>query len=759
MTRIEDLYLDDQNFVPGQGRKALPVYVGKYNELLDYLSDHIPNIFDDSLTMSTGGTATLVNDEDAPGAGEYYGTNHLGEKRWMDFQYSLVPLGTAVRFAGDVNAPGGSRYYGTDAGGTKGWMYFSDSIALTGPTAAFVNDEATPGADRFYGTDTAGTKGWQQQDVFMHVGYADNEDGAGYTATFSPDKRYVSFLSTDSSTALTAGSFTGLWRPIGYPESKKAEYKYIRRLDTKYTGNQQLPFNFQTLGSQAWYHEGTYRRMYFTYFGRVNWSADRPPVEYVTNYLSFYDIDGEYFAEPVNLGVEHADIADAHIHAFPVVSDDGYISVLYEEGFAARGWGGNDGHNSPIIHQRSDNPEDISAFTNNGAVTPGGMSYPHVWKLSNGNIYGMYRGNTHHSVMIHYSDDNGANFKSMAGAANQVTTVATVTNTDSYAYFMQVGSHPDHGLNIVIMDWDHTPDPDTVDNLYFLHSNDGITWENVNSWKGSGAGEFSKNVVTVAAITQAELDANCKVPAGTGTPLGYNFRVGQITSDGRPVLGYLLENIETAFIQNVYLAVWNVNAWEHVDVTNSLWPDEVLYKSEGSVAKIQFIIPYSDTEWDVGVNFVPNGASNYVNDGNIIYSGWLTGELEPSALTGKWFVGQRYFVMPAGAGETGKFGGAATGATINGLGTYTAGVENPVKAVDLGIKVLRTSDTGATWHTVMETETLNTYGLGRGGCYNAHFLGDDKFFFLIGDHTSSNHELPDSTDVMMIYENLYNREV
>jgi len=154
MVRLADLYLDDQNFVPGQGRKALPVYVEKYNELLDFLSDHIPNIFDDSLTMSTGGTATLVNDEDSPGGGEYYGTDIWGVKRWMDFQYSLVPLATAVRLAGDVNAPGGSRFYGTDAGGTKGWMYFSDSIALTGDTATFVNDEAAPGNDRFYGTDT-----------------------------------------------------------------------------------------------------------------------------------------------------------------------------------------------------------------------------------------------------------------------------------------------------------------------------------------------------------------------------------------------------------------------------------------------------------------------------------------------------------------------------------------------------------------------------------------------------------------------------
>ena len=264
-------------------------------------------------------------------------------------------------------------------------------------------------------------------------------------------------------------------------------------------------------------------------------------------------------------------------------------------------------------------------------------------------------------------------------------------------------------------------------------------------------------MVAVAAITQAELDANCKVPASTSTPLQWNIRTGQVTGDGTPIVHYALENNSTLFTQGVYFSIWNGTGWESGEVMDSLWPGELQYKNEGPMGRVQFTIPYSDSKWDVGVSFIPRGQANHVNNGDMVYSGWLTGDIEVG--DGHAFCGQRYCVMPASEGETGKFGGAATGAILNGLGTYTAGVENPVKAVNLGFKILRTADTGATWQTVKEIESLGPYGLTRASCYNAHFLDDDKFFFLIGDCTTTDYEMPDSSDVMMIYENLYNRSV
>ena len=48
-----DLYLSDQNFAPSQGRKAAPVYIEKYNKLLDEVNDRLNSIYD--------GPAQVVN--------------------------------------------------------------------------------------------------------------------------------------------------------------------------------------------------------------------------------------------------------------------------------------------------------------------------------------------------------------------------------------------------------------------------------------------------------------------------------------------------------------------------------------------------------------------------------------------------------------------------------------------------------------------------------------------------------------------------
>ncbi len=39
MAEIDDLRLNDENFAPSKGQKAIPTYIDKYNDLLDYLSD------------------------------------------------------------------------------------------------------------------------------------------------------------------------------------------------------------------------------------------------------------------------------------------------------------------------------------------------------------------------------------------------------------------------------------------------------------------------------------------------------------------------------------------------------------------------------------------------------------------------------------------------------------------------------------------------------------------------------------------------
>lgn len=674
-SELDDLRLDDANFPPASGKKGLPVYYDKYNDLLDWIEDSIYGVTGSITMAADGGTASLV---------------------------------------GDVLAPG---------------------------------------SNKFYATDDSGDRGWQSVSVFTHIGYAENEDGDGFTTTFDPALRYVGVVNSNADITPTAGTFAGEWRPVGYPESRRCEYNYVRRFDTENKGNDALPFNFQTLGSQAWYYEGTHRRVYFTYFGNLAWDA---PVQYVTNYISYYDLDTETFGDPEEIEPEYPDIADAHIHAFPIVSTDGYINVLYEKSSASAGWNGNAAHNTPIVLKRSDNPEDISAFTRIGQITPtaAGTSYPHFFSLSNGNLYAMYRGVSHGSGVIQYSDDGGATWQNMSGTNNNVTEVWRLTNGDEYAYFMQVSGPMEHGINVVAMDYDANPSPDTIDNLYFLHSDDGITWQNIASWKGLGAGEFSKNVVSSGYITQAELDTNCKMVTSTSAPNIWNFRRGQITRDGTPVIAYCKENTTTNFIDGAYIGVWNGAAWEEIDVTTRLWPGEVLNKPAGSIAKTHFIIPYSSSEWDVGVSFVDEGRATYVTDGNIIKSGDLSGNLESSAAS--WSHGPLYFVVTTD-GATGW--GSTAGSIFKGLGTQAADANNTCKMVKLGLKVLRTTDTGANWHTVKEVHSSGPFGMTRGGCYNVNYFDDDKFFCFIGDNTTTNNELPNASDTLMIYENLHNRDV
>jgi len=606
---------------------------------------------------------------------------------------------------------------------------------------------------------------------YVYIAWADDELGNGYTTTFSLDKRYFAIRVSTSELTESASLYTGRWQPVGYPnKTTLCDYNFVRTLDTSFKGHQQLPFNYQTLGMQAWYYEGTYRRVYFTFHGRCNWN---PTIVYSTNYISYYDVDTGEFAAPVDLGVDIATLTDPHVMAFPFVDSSGYVHVLHEKGKTGTTWDANSQHNTEMVHKKANATESISSFTTIGDITSSGRSYPHIWELSNGNFHCTWRAGSYDSVYTAYSDDDGDTFKDMSGTANSDTEVLRLGDaTDGYAYHMQLAGPKSQGINILVLDYD-AGDSHSIDNIYFLHSEDGITWENIQSWKSTGSDEFSKNVVSSGYITNSELDTNCKVPATSPDPSNkkWNFRAGVITKTGMPVVVYVYEDYSgDNRIDNVYLAYWSGSSWTQKEITTDIWGHESLCRPEGSIAKVHAIVPYSDTCWDFVVSYIPDGLGLPLDDANVKDAGEMVGEMESTQTS--VFTGCRYLVVDndysAGipwnstthtAGYIySHLGHSGTGSSY-GDGNGTLNATNRVKPVRLATKVMRTFDSGTNWHEVASIRSDEPFGLSRAATHNAHFLDDEKLFVFIGDHTSSGQTFPDATNVKMIYEDLKVRDI
>lgn len=590
---------------------------------------------------------------------------------------------------------------------------------------------------------------------FVYLAWADNELGSGYTSTFSADKRFFAIRTSTDELSPSASTFTGLWQPVGYPnKTTLGEYNFVRKFDTNFTGHQQLPQNFQTLGCQAWYHEGTHRRVYFTYHSKADWTGPT----YSDNYVSYYDIDTGEFAEPVAVGIGY-NLTDPHVMAFPMVTAGGYILLFHEKSKTGTLWDPNTQHNSEIVLKRSNNPEDISAFSTVGDITSTGRSYPHLWKLANGNIHCAWRAGSYDSVFTSYSTDDGATFKSMSGVSNQDTEVCRLDlAANGYAYHTQILGSASDGLNLVVQDYDYGASPaHSVDNLYFLHSDDGITWGNVNWMTSSGSGEFSKNIVTGGYITQTELDANCKIVATTGNPFKWNPRVGSITPNGIPVIQYVKEDfVSDNRIDNAYISYWNGSSWTQVDITSDIWKHENLCRNEGSLGKGQSLIPYDDTTWDLIVCYCEDGTGTEIDDYHVKSSGKLLGRTEPTR--NKVYHMTRYCIVETDGTSIPSSATNTPGYITNCTSDISLNASNRAKNVRLGLKVMRTTDAGVNWHEVKKISSEGIWGMGRAGTCVGNFMDTGKFFQFMGDMTSANKDYPDSTDLIMIYEDFYTRD-
>jgi len=115
-------------------------------------------------------------------------------------------------------------------------------------------------------------------------------------------------------------------------------------------------------------------RTYISYQGQPHRDA----------WITYYDHENETWQEPIFVGTNpliDVDIDDGHGTPAMIIDDNGYIHLIYGSHMDKVGY---------FKHTKSDNPEDISTWTDQADIIADG-TYPNLVKTSNGDIYLFYR--------------------------------------------------------------------------------------------------------------------------------------------------------------------------------------------------------------------------------------------------------------------------------------------------------------------------------------------------------------------------------
>lgn len=242
-------------------------------------------------------------------------------------------------------------------------------------------------------------------------------------------------------------------------------------------------------GPAAWFHEGTYRRIWYIHYTNIG--------NIQSNWLGYYDLDSDSFSDLLDLQSPNSSGSDNHHMGSVILSDSGHIMFCYDDIDGS--------HNKGIIIKRSTNPEDRSAFTivYDGTISGRNLwqAYPTLWKrASDGRIFLIYRGNItsvdeYHDCLV-YSDDGGLTWGTEMKIIEAIQ--GLTLDTPINYYIISNGSRKWVGLEIIL----RSGASGKMKYVFFIKSNDGITWQNLE-------GTFSKNIETEGFITSDEAKANC----------------------------------------------------------------------------------------------------------------------------------------------------------------------------------------------------------------------------------------------------------
>tara|TARA_Y100001935_G_scaffold253785_1_gene260932 strand:- start:147962 stop:150502 length:2541 start_codon:yes stop_codon:yes gene_type:complete len=246
--------------------------------------------------------------------------------------------------------------------------------------------------------------------------------------------------------------------------------------DTLGEGDETLSItNRSDYGYQSFFYSGTYNRTYFVFMGDRTDATQK-------NYIFYYDHDTKEFSSYEIATTSGS--GEIHLHASLAIDNNGFIYCAVENS-----------HNNTINIFKSDNPEDISAFTEVNNLN-GSYAYPRMFVTESNRLIIVMR-NGFHKLTTAYSDDQGATF-----TVNDLTEIFDSVG-NMWMYAMTVYSRQSQGFHIIINY--HANTEQAYPNLYHLYTKDGINWANGFHFQTNGVEGFSKDISS-AAITKDEGD-------------------------------------------------------------------------------------------------------------------------------------------------------------------------------------------------------------------------------------------------------------
>lgn len=486
-----------------------------------------------------------------------------------------------------------------------------------------------------------------------------------------------------------------------------------------------------TMGPTSYYFEGTYKRLYFTFLeGRKDTSGAVRAGRENKSWLSYYDVDTKVFANPVTFAEYFPNSDDLHNLPIIIIADNGNIIVIKETLLPSGG------HNSKMEIWVSDSTEDISAFTKVVELNYE-LAYPQIFKLTNGDLYLICRerisGEERYNA-IFKSVDNGLNWTSLSDVADTKTQLLNYDTAGYFAYSRLITSKKDQGINLVF-----NPDIGVTGNyesVLFLHSDDGIVWENARQFV-EGSGGFSHDIVASGVMTRTILDTNFYVdgPESTPTTHGLIARHGCIDSNNIPyIVGsrYLSTISRTNRDLSIYLYYYDIatHAWIKKDIISKLIRSNTEFGYADANLSGLKIIAYSEGKFDIIANCVKD-IGNLNNPNVVINSGTLV-------------AGVHYRIITTdGSLKT----NLVADDVFRSNGTETPDGSNTVVIVKTTYFVFRSEDYGETFSYV-DLEDINS-GIGSFGAItmNQDCL-DSKILFLGGQISESRDK------VLVEYSNL-----
>jgi hypothetical protein len=580
---------------------------------------------------------------------------------------------------------------------------------------------------------------------YTYIAFADKLDGTGFTTTYADTKLFWAVKVSATELTPVVGDFANLWTPF----EKHRDDKY-----PTYSNNRLVGFGAdeaiggyrgnvmgRTSASPGCYHyKGTYNRIYFIIYDQISDGEGNTRSGHSTlSYINYYDIDKGIFGPLVSLPSDWPSNTDYHDVPCITVMDNGKILIVKETLESA-----GTGHNSDMEIWLSNAAETIEDPVSPGShyftmvlqidSTQGlytGLSYPRIVKgAAQGEVFLIFRGEISGErpyLSAIKSDDYGATWESLAGAANTLSLIAQCDNwggspVDEWFFY----NYPPTGLErggIYIVGFLNeggaggtSPDTSAAANRYktfvYLYSADGITWENAESQFSKGSGEFSKNVVSVAPITSAELDANFVVDdVRTDLYHSFSYQSFSVDQNGIP---FILNRTFYVYSspsgntnksnQTIDASIWYwdtvTGAWIEVDIGRLYADQRAPYNLITDVPvnlNRTLVIAYKDGILDVIVRRV-----NERQDTRHVAADQYPAIKEIDA-TSEIVVQQIYRVT---ATQVSHFGvGIVVGDYIVAGASTTCDANNKLMPLFMETCFWRTHDYGTTWYQVREPYT------------------------------------------------------